>query len=169
MTALTSTLSENVELQEQLTSTRCELADVTREQVATGRLSVFVNMHKDEKMLLERLAILKLELAELQTSGSQGALSTSAQITAQAYRAASPAQVLGDRPVEAAVLEMDPTKSDEAARDFKMRLGLRIAAGPDAFFALADTKQEDKLSPQGWLEACKSSLGNVDETLCRLP
>jgi len=29
--------SENVELQEQLTSTRCELADaVTREQVATG-------------------------------------------------------------------------------------------------------------------------------------
>ena len=32
-----------------------------------------------------------------------------------------------------------------------------------------DTKQEDKLSPQGWLEACKSSLGNVDETLCRLP
>ena len=67
------------------------------------------------------------------------------------------------------MLEMDPTKSDEAARDFKMRLGLRIAAGPDAFFALADTKQEDKLSPQGWLEACKSSLGNVDETLCRLP
>ena len=42
-----------------------------------------------------------------------------------------------------------------------------IAAGPDAFFALADTKQEDILSPQGWLEACKSSLGNVDETLCR--
>ena len=60
-----------------------------------------------------------------------------------------------------------PTKSDEAARDFKMRLGLRIAAGPDAFFALADTKQEDILSPEGWLEACKSSLGNVDETLCR--
>jgi len=110
LTALTSTLSENVKLQEQLTRTRSDLADaVTREQVATGRLSVFVNMDKDEKML------------------------------------------------------------DEAARDFKMRLGLRIAAGPDAFFALADTKQEDKLSPQGWLEACKSSLGNVDETLCRLP
>ena len=81
--------------------------------------------------------------------------------------AASPAQVLGDTPVEAAVLEMDPTKSDEAARDLKMRLGMCIAAGPDAFFALADTKQEDILSPQGWLEACKSSLGNVDETLCR--
>jgi len=108
--------------------------------------------------------------AELETSAcsaSQGALSTLVETTAQAYPAASPAQVLGDTPVEAAVLEMDPTKSHEAARDFKMRLGLRIAAGPDAFFALADTKQEDKLSPQGWLEACKSSLGNVDETLCR--
>jgi len=150
LTVLTSTLSENVELREQLTSTRCELADaVTREQVATGRLSVFVNMDKDEKILLERLATLKLELAELQTSGSQGALSTRAQITAQSYPASSPAQVLGDTPVEAAVLEMDPTKSDEAVWDFKMRLGLRIAAGPDAFFALADTKQEDKLSPQG--------------------
>ena len=86
---------------------------------------------------------------------------------AQAYPAASPAQVLGDTPVEAAVLEMDPTKSDEAARDFKTRLGLRIAAGPEVFFTLADTKQDDILSPQGWLEACKSSLGNVDEALCR--
>jgi hypothetical protein len=61
---------------------------------------------------------------------------------------------------------MDPTKSAQAALDFKMRLGLRIAAGPEAFFALADTKQDDILSPRGWLEACKSSLGNVDEALC---
>ena len=168
LTALASTLSENVGLREQLTSTRCELADaVTREQVATGRLSVLVNMDKDEKDLAERIATLKLELAELETSAcsaSQGALSTLVESTAQAYPAASPAQVLGDTPVEAAVLEMDPTKSDEAARDFKMRLGMRIAAGPDAFFALADTKQEDKLSPQGWLESCKSSLVNVEET-----
>ena len=67
---------------------------------------------------------------------------------------------------EVAVFEMDPTKSAQAALDFKMRLGLRIAAGPEAFFALADTKQDDILSPRGWLEACKSSLGNVDEALC---
>jgi hypothetical protein len=171
LTALASTLSENVGLREQLTSTRCELADaVIREQVATGRLSVFVNMDKDEKDLAERIATLKRELAELETSAcsaSQGALSTLVETTAQAYPAASPAQVLGDTPVDAAVFEMDPTKSDEAARDFRMRLGMCIAAGPDAFFALADTKQEDILSPQGWLEACKSSLGNVDETLCR--
>ena len=171
LTALASTLSENVGLREQLTSTRCELADaVIREQVATGRLSVFVNMDKDEKDLAERIATLKRELAELETSAcsaSQGALSTLVETTAQAYPAASPAQVLGDTPVDAAVFEMDPTKSDEAARDFRMRLGMCIAAGPDAFFALADTKQEDILSPQGWLEACKSSLGNVDEALCR--
>ena len=148
---MTSTLSENVELQEQLTSTRCELADVTREQVATGRLSVFVNMHKDEKMLLERLAILKLELAELQTSASSASqLSTSAQ----AHPAASPAQALGDTPLDAAVFEVDPTKSAQAALDFKLRLGLRIAAGPEAFHALADTKQDDILSPQvGWRRA----------------
>ena len=67
---------------------------------------------------------------------------------------------------EVAVFEMDPTKSAQAALDFKMRLGLRIAAGPEAFFALADTKQDDILSPRGWLEACKSSLGNVDTALC---
>jgi predicted nuclease with TOPRIM domain len=160
-----------VALQEQLTSTRSELANaVTREQSTTGRLSFLASMDKDEKDLAERIATLKLELTELETSAfsaSQGALSTLVEITAQAYPADSPAQVLGDTPVEAAVLEMDLTKSDEAARDFKMRLGLRIAAGPDAFFALADTKQEDILSPEGWLEACKSSLGNVDETLCR--
>ena len=67
---------------------------------------------------------------------------------------------------EVAVFEMDPTTSAQAALDFKMRLGLRIAAGPEAFFALADTKQDDILSPRGWLEACKSSLGNVDTALC---
>ena len=165
-----------VALQEQLTSTRSELANaVTREQSATGRLSFLASMDKDEKDLAERIATLKLELTELETSAfsaSQGALSTLVEITAQAYPADSPAQVLGDTPVEAAVLEMDLTKSDEAARDFRMRLGMCIAAGPDAFFALADTKQEDILSPQGWLEACKSSLGNVDErnvdeALCR--
>lgn len=56
--------------------------------------------------------------------------------------------------VEAAVLEMDPTKSAQAALDFKLRLGLRIAAGPEAFHALADTKQDDILSPQvGWRRA----------------
>ena len=60
-------------------------------------------MDKDERDLAaERIATLKLELAELQTSAysaSQGALSTSAEITAQAYPAASP----GDTPVEAAM------------------------------------------------------------------
>ena len=62
-------------------------------------------------------ATLKLELAELETSAcsaSQGALSTLVETTAQAYpaaRPAAPAQVLGDTPVEAAVLEMDPTTS----------------------------------------------------------
>jgi hypothetical protein len=165
LTALTSTRSENVALQKQLTSIRSELADaVTREQVVTGRLSFFVRMDKDEKDLAERIAKLKVELAELQTSASsasQGALITSAEITAQA---ASPAQV---RHTPAAVLEIDPTKSAQAALDFKMRLGLRIAAGPEAFFALADTNQDDILTPEGWLEACKSSLGHVDETLCR--
>ena len=56
--------------------------------------------------------------------------------------------------VEAAVLEMDPTKSEQAALDFKLRLGLQIAAGPEAFHALADTKQDDILSPQvGWRRA----------------
>ena len=70
--------------------------------------------------------------------------------------AASLEQVLGETPVEAAVLEMDPTKSAQAALDFKMRLGLRIAAGPEAIFALAGTKQDDILSLQGLpLEACK--------------
>jgi hypothetical protein len=67
---------------------------------------------------------------------------------------------------EVAVFEMDPTTSEQAEINFKMRLGLRIAAGPEAFFALADTKQDDILSPRGWLEACKSSLGNVDTALC---
>jgi regulator of replication initiation timing len=187
---LTSTRSENVALQQQLTSTRSQLADdkqtivalqeqltstrsqlagaLTREQVVTGRLAFFVKVDKDEKDLAERIAKLKLELAELQTSASSASqLSTSAQ----AHPAASPAQALGDTPVDAAVFEVDPTKSAHAALDFRMRLGLRIAAGPEDFFALADTK-DDKLSPQGWLEACKSSLGNVDEgnvdeALCR--
>ena len=152
-----------------LTSTRSQLAGaLTREQVVTGRLAFFVKMDKDEKDLAERIAKLKLELAELQTSASSASqLSTSAQ----AHPAASPAQALGDTPVDAAVFEVDPTKSAHAALDFRMRLGLRIAAGPEDFFALADTK-DDKLSPQGWLEACKSSLGNVDEgnvdeALCR--
>jgi FtsZ-binding cell division protein ZapB len=166
---LTSTCSESVALQEQLTSTRSQLAGaLTREQVVTGRLAFFVKMDKDEKDLAERIAKLKLELAELQTSASSASqLSTSAQ----AHPAASPAQALGDTPLDAAVFEVDPTKSAHAALDFRMRLGLRIAAGPEDFFALADTK-DDKLSPQGWLEACKSSLGNVDEgnvdeALCR--
>ena len=48
-----------------------------------------------------------------------------------------------------------------------MRLRLRIAADPEAFFALADTTQDDSLSPEEWLEACRSSLGNADETECR--
>jgi hypothetical protein len=146
------------ELQEQLTSTRSELAD------AKGRLSFFVRMDKDERDLAERIATLKLELAELQTSASsasQGALSTSAEINAQAYPAASPGDI-----VDAAVL-MDPTKSAHAALDFKMRLGLLIAEDPEAFFARADKKQEDILSPEVWLEACKDLLGNVDQTLCR--
>ncbi len=87
-------------------------------------------MDKDVQDLAERIATLKLELAELETSAcsaAQRALSTLVEITAQAYPDASPAQVLDDTPVEAAVLEMDPTKIDEAAQDFKMRLGLRIA------------------------------------------
>jgi hypothetical protein len=167
LTASASTRSENVALQEQLTSMRSELADsVTREQVVTDRLSFFVRMDKDEKNMAERIAKLKVELADLQTSASsasQGALIASAEITAQA---ASPAQVR-HTPVDCAVLEINPTKSAQAALDFKMRLGLRIAAGPEAFFALADTTQDDILTPQDWLEACKSSLGNVDETLCR--
>ena len=65
---------------------------------------------------------------------------------------------------------MDPITSAQAALDFKMRLGLRIAAEPEAFFtqaARSDKKQEDTLSPEGWLEACKSLLGNVDQTLYR--
>jgi septal ring factor EnvC (AmiA/AmiB activator) len=98
-----------VALQEQLTSTRSELANaVTREQSATGRLSFLASMDK------ERIATLELELAELETSAcsaSHGALITLVDTTAQAYPGASPAQVLGDTPVEAAVLEMDPTKS----------------------------------------------------------
>ena len=48
-----------------------------------------------------------------------------------------------------------------------MKLRLRIAADPEAFFALADTTQDDSLSPEEWLEACRSSLGNADETECR--
>ncbi len=48
-----------------------------------------------------------------------------------------------------------------------MKLRLRIAADPEAFFALADTTQDDSLSPKAWLEACRSSLGNADETECR--
>jgi ribosomal protein L29 len=55
-------------------------------------------MAKDKKDLAERIATLKLELAELEMSAcsaSQGALSTLVEITAQAYPAASPAQVLG--------------------------------------------------------------------------
>jgi len=121
-------------------------------------------MDKDERDLAERIATLKLELAELQTlasSASQGALSTSAEINAQAYPAASAGDI-----VDAAVL-MDPTKSAHAALDFKMRLGLLIAEDPEAFFARADKKQEDILSPEVWLEACKDLLGNVDQTLCR--
>ena len=98
---LTSKRSENVALQEQLASTRSQFADdkqtivalqeqlmstrsqlagaLTREQVLTGRLAFFVKMDKDEKDLAERIATLKLELAELETStfsASQGALST---------------------------------------------------------------------------------------------
>ena len=44
------------------------------------------------------------------------------------------------------VLETDPTKSEQDIGDFKMRLRLRIAADPEAFFALADTTQDDSLS-----------------------
>ena len=64
-------------------------------------------------------------------------------------------------------METDPTKSEQDTGDFKMRLPLQIAADPEAFFALADTTQEDSLSPEEWLEACKRSLGNADETECR--
>ena len=46
------------------------------------------------------------------------------------------------------VLETDPTKSEQDIGDFKMRLRLRIAADPEAFFALADTTQDDSLSPE---------------------
>jgi len=60
-----------------------------------------------------------------------------------------------------------PTKSEQDIGNFKMRLCLRIAADPEAFFALADTAQDDSLSPEEWLEACRSSLGNADETECR--
>jgi hypothetical protein len=65
------------------------------------------------------------------------------------------------------VLETDPTKSEQDTGDFKMKLRLRIAADPEAFFAIADTTQDDSLSPEEWLEACRSSLGNADETECR--
>ena len=58
-------------------------------------------------------------------------------------------------------------ESEQDIGDFKMKLRLRIAADPEAFFALADTTHDDSLSPEEWLEACRSSLGNADETECR--
>ena len=84
---------------------------------------IFCQMDKDEKDLLERIEKLKIELAELQTSASSASqLSTSAESTAQTHPASSPAQVLGDTLVDAAVFEMDPTKNSHATLDFKMRL-----------------------------------------------
>ena len=54
------------------------------------------------------------------------------------------------------VLETDPTKSEQDTGDFKMKLRLRIAADPEAFFALADTTQDDSLSPEQWLRPAEA-------------
>jgi predicted RNase H-like nuclease (RuvC/YqgF family) len=82
----------SVALQEELTKTRSELADAaTRERFVKDRLAVVDRMDKDEKDLADKVTALKLQLADLQTSASsasQGASSTSVEITDEVFPAA---------------------------------------------------------------------------------
>jgi hypothetical protein len=133
------------------------------------------------RALQERVHALEQQLASAAAaaapattaSASVGVLQVLAlqqQVALLACPAASDAPPPAVSPPEDEVLETDPTKSEHDDQDtgnFKMGLRLRIAADPEAFFALADTTQDDSLSPEEWLESCRNSLGNADETECR--